>query len=354
MRLAYSIGFEDFKTLQRPFTLKPGNNAGFKGVLIGCVLMILLGVFCWMEAMGALVGGFLIGLGFLAAVASYLYEQTSVAASEKKYDKDLAANYQRIHCRDQRIFATDENGFTMSCSCQTVTRPWSELLSFSENETHFAFGTKMGGQVLPKSAFASEAGITEFRALVSSKLNQDKAVTAPHFDFSLTPADYRSARTLHSLKGGGWRVTAKMAVTYAGVAAGAFVLWNSIAGHNLAVRAGLIGGFLALPILRIVAQRRKDYVGKIRVYFGQEGLHTQYPSAQSRRPWSQFIGYLENDDVLLLYLSPKFYSVVPHRVLVGPAEQFRTLVRAKLQPYNYRRPNEGLNPNEESSVKQAI
>lgn len=342
MRISYSVRFEDFRALQRPFLLKAGDNAGFKGVLVVCALIALLGVFCTLEGLGIAVGGFLVGLGFLAGGAAYFFELRSVAGKKQKYEQDLQATFQRIHCRDQRVFAADENGFTTSCKCESVTRPWSELASFSENDTHFALATKMGAHVLPKSAFASAAEVTEFRALVSGKLNQDKLAVSPHFDVVFQPEDYRRARLVHMLKGGGWRYTLRVWLTYAGILGGAVVLWNAIPGRNDALRAGLIGGLVVVPLIRILKKRRADYFGKLRVYFGPEGLHAQYPSTQTRRPWSQFIGYLEDDKVLLLYVSPKFYTVVPRRGLTGPAEQFRALVASKLPVYDYRNPSPAM------------
>jgi len=62
MKLTYAIAFEDFKTLQPPFT-RGGSNLGFKGVLFACGLIGLLGVFCLGKGMGLPVGLFLIGLG---------------------------------------------------------------------------------------------------------------------------------------------------------------------------------------------------------------------------------------------------------------------------------------------------
>src|SRR5580698_9472340 len=181
MRLSYAIKFEDFQSLQAPLPAPKGATAAFKGVLVVCALIALLGAYCMLQGLGVPVGLFLIGLGLAAATGAYFYEQRSFRKNKENYVKRLAAEFQRIHCRDERIFAADEAGFTASCKCGMVTRPWSELTSFSENKTHLAFNTKMGGQILPKSAFPSEAEGTEFRALATGKLHHDKPSTAPHF-----------------------------------------------------------------------------------------------------------------------------------------------------------------------------
>jgi YcxB-like protein len=342
MRLSYTIKFDDFRTLQAPFPTAAGSNAGFKGVLAACALLAALGVFCMVQGLGLPVGGFLIGLGVAAGAGAYFYEQRSVQSRKEKYEKRLAEAFQRIHCRDQRVFEADDTGYTTSCKCGTVSRPWSELVSFSENKTHFAFNSKMGGEILPKSAFPSEAQITEFRALATGKLNQDKSVTAPHFDFALRKADFREAYWMHILQGGGWRALAKVLLVYAGLIYGVFVLWNSIAANNPAVRAGLIGALVVIPAMRLMRNQRKHYLGVLRVYFSEQGLHLQDPANQSRVPWDRFVGYLEGNGVILLYSNPKQYRIIPKRALTGQAGKFQAMVESKLGAYDYRNPTRSL------------
>ncbi len=342
MRLSYTIKFDDFRTLQSPFPMSAGGNAGFRVVLAACALIAAFGAFCMVQGFGLPVGGFLIGLGAVAATAAYFYEQRSVQSRKQKYEKELAEGFQRIHCRDQRVFEADETGYATSCKCGTVTRPWSELVSFSENKTHFAFNSKMGGEILPKSAFPSEAQITEFRALATGKLNQDKSVTTPHFDFALRKADFREAYWMHILRGGGWRGLAKILLLYGGVIYGVFVLWNSIAANNPAVRAGLIGALVVIPAMRIMRNQRKHYLGVLRVHFSEQGLHLQDPVSQARVPWDRFIGYLEGKGVILLYSNPKLYRIIPKRALTGQAAKFQALVETKLGAYDYRNPGRSL------------
>jgi hypothetical protein len=193
MQLSYAITFDEFKELQPPFTVRLGSRFGFKAVVAACVLIASLGVFCLIQGLGVAVGGFLFNLGLIAALAACFYEQSSVNAKRKEYERNLALTYQSLHCRDQRIFAADEDGFTASCKCGTVTRPWQELVRLSETNTHFALTTKMGGHVIPKAAFPSEAEVTRFRAFATGKLNHDKPLTASHVDFNYEPTGYRGA-----------------------------------------------------------------------------------------------------------------------------------------------------------------
>jgi hypothetical protein len=97
--------------------------------------------------------------------------------------------------------------------------------------------------------------------------------------------------------------------------------------------------------VRIAKKRRAQYLGPLRVYFSDQGLHLQDPANQSRVPWTQFVGYLEGDGIMLLYYNPKFYRIVPRRALTGQAAKFQSLVGTKLNPYDYRNPirAQGLN-----------
>jgi hypothetical protein len=338
MKLTYAVSLDDYCGVQKPFTTKPGSNTGFKGVLVFCALLAGLGVFTLVQGMGVSVGGFLIGLSVVSAVCAYAYDKRSIAEAKRKYELEIASGYQRVHCRDQRMFETNETGFTASCQCGSVTRPWSELISFSENVKLFVLNTKMGAQVLPKSAFAAPADVTEFRALVAAKLNQDRLPTSRHIEFACRPEDFRQGRLLHILEGGGWRAVAKQWATLAAVTGGAWVIWDSMNRRNPAILCGLVGGLLAGPILRMMKERRARYFGPLKIHFSEEGLHLQDRATQARSSWSQFIGYLENGKVLLLYYNPKLYRIIPKRALSGPGADFRKLAVMKLPPYDYRQP----------------
>jgi len=318
-----------------------GKNAGFKGALMACALIVALGVFCFVEGLGLPVAGFLVGLGALAGTCAYFYELRSVQRQKEQHDKRLAESFQKIHCRDQRNFTTDENGYSLSCKCGTVTRPWAELASFSENPTHFALITKMDTQVIPKSSFSTPADVTEFRAMVSARVHQDKPATSPYIDFAFRPEDYRAASRLHTLQGGGWRRLARVALTAVIATCGCFVIWKYISpSHDPVVLGGLWALLVVAPTYGALRRRKNQkYFGPLRVYFSDEGIYAQYPSTQSRRPWSHFIGYLENNDVILLYMSPAFYTAIPKRALGAQAGRFEPLLKAKVRAYDYRNPS---------------
>jgi hypothetical protein len=340
MKLQYAVKFDDFQKLQRPFTIRTGNNAGFKAALAACSLMPLLGIFCLVIGMGLLVGSFLIALGILAAALAYLYERRTVSAKKEAHEQNVKTAFQKIHCRDERFFEMDKVGFTFGCRCGTVIRPWPELISFSENDSHFALGTKAGSHVLPKSAFPSQAEVTEFRGMLGDTLHPDQRALSPSFDFARKSEDYRRAHLLHIIKGGGWRTLLKASAKYIVMAYGCFAISRYVGEpRDRVIVSGLMVTFVLGPTLvRVVRRRRKHQFSALRIHFNQDGLHLQDGVSQSRINWSRFVGFLEDDRLLLLYYSPKLYWMIPKRALTGHADRFRELVVSKVPKYDYRNP----------------
>src|SRR6266478_10228613 len=108
MKLTYAVRIEDFRALQPGFALRAGKNVGFKGALVACGLIALFGLFCLVEGFGVPVAAFLIGLGFVAAGLSYLYEKRSVSKAREAYEKRISIAYRQLHCVDQRVFEADD------------------------------------------------------------------------------------------------------------------------------------------------------------------------------------------------------------------------------------------------------
>jgi hypothetical protein len=86
-----------------------------------------------------------------------------------------------------------------------------------------------------------------------------------------------------------------------------------------------------------IVRLRHHYYGPLRMYFSEEGFHVVDPGSQSRRRWSELVGYLEDQHVYLLYLNPRLYRIVPKRVLSHRVEDFGRLVQTALPPFDYRR-----------------
>lgn len=339
MKITYAISLEDFRALQPQFTGRAGHNAGFKGVLVVCVLMALVGVYGLMAGAGISFAVFLIGLGLVVAAVCYFLDKRSVGKAKEKHLTNIAIAYQRMHCPDQRTLEAGENGFTVSCRCGTVTRPWPELVQFSENPKLFVLGTKAEGQVVPKSAFRSEGEVTEFRAFILEKFNKDRPFTSRPIDFSYTKQDFRDAYWVNIFRAGGWRRLLRMLATLAIVAYGVTAIWAHLSpSGDAGLLGGVIGGLLVVPLWNIATKRRKHYWGPLRIYPDEEGLYLQDAATVARNLWTQFLGYLEADRIFLLYYTSRTYRIIPKRALGGQEAAFRGLLKRKLPPYNYRAP----------------
>jgi hypothetical protein len=255
-----------------------------------------------------------------------------------KYFRNCAVAYERIHCRDQRALELDQNGFTVNCNCGSVTRPWTELVRFSENKSVFIVGTKADAQLVPKRAFASEGAITEFRALLLERLDADRPIPSRSIKFSYIPRDFRDARLLHLLHAGGWRHLAKTWATFCIAACGAYVIWRYVSPQgDPAILCGLMGVVLGVPLLRAMRAKRRHYLAPQQIYFSEQGLHLQDSTTVARNTWTQFVGYLEDDHIFLLYYRPRFYRIIPRRAFEGREEEFRRLLEANLGRFNYKR-----------------
>ena len=90
--------------------------------------------------------------------------------------------------------------------------------------------------------------------------------------------------------------------------------------------------------LRAFGGRKKHYLGPLRMYFSDRGLHLQDPASQGRTRWDQFLGYLEDSNMFLLYHNPRLYRIISKRILGNREQEFRSLVESKLPGFNYRKP----------------
>jgi|SRR5450755_3132396 len=185
MRLCYPVTLEDFRTSRSPFATRAGDNAGVKGVLLASGGICVLGVLCVVQGYGVAPGTLAIGLGLLAAGAAYAWDKRCVDRAKQKHERKTLAAYRQQHCRDERIFETTLDGYRFSCKCGTVFRTWPELEEFSEKKAFFSLRTAMGLHRLPKSAFASESRMAEFRAMVKDSRNHATPSAAKELDLVL-------------------------------------------------------------------------------------------------------------------------------------------------------------------------
>jgi hypothetical protein len=345
MRITYGVSFGDFLSLQQPFTLRAGRNAGFKAAIFFCALIVALGIFLIAQGFGAITGSFIIGLGLLASVAAWFFETNSVASSRKKYEATVATAYQGIHCRDQRTFEIDESGFTTVCNCGTVTRPWTEFVQLADTKYLLLVRGKKGVEPIPKSAFPSEGDLTEFRGFLLGKLNDGRPLPVQHFEFAYKPADFRSAYWLHVWRGGGRRNFFFYLIKTWGVAVVTyFVLTNtkSVDVSETTARLLAIGCAIVFSAAPLLARPRRASSGPMRVRYDRENLHVELPASRIRYAWDQFVGYLENRDIYLLYVGPRAYKIIPKRALESRENEFGGLLRTNVRPYDYRNPLPGV------------
>jgi hypothetical protein len=352
VKVTYSLSFEDYQLLQPPFQLQAGKNPGFRIMMGALAVLAAFGLFVAAQGLGLVhgfpgvesgefsAGALVVGLSVAGALAAYLLEKRAVRRAREKYGANIRAGYARIHCPDQRTFEADADGFVATCRCGSVRRPWSELTRYSENDRFFLLGTKQDTQVVPKSAFDSPGSVTELRQVVLEKISIDRPFATPPIEFAYTKEDFRRAQALHIRKAGGWRIWLRVFVLLALCVLGLVSIWNAgKSNQEAAVWSGLTGALLAIAILlRAVRRKKKHYFGPLRMHFGDEGLHLQDPASQGRARWDQFLGYLEDRNIFLLYHNPKLYRIIPKRILGRREQEFCTLVETKLPRFNYRKP----------------
>ena len=308
-------------------------------MLAVCGLIAGLGVLTMLQGLGAAISSFLICLGLLSAVAGYFYHQYSCKKAVERYEKTIAAAYRKLHCSKQRVLELGSDSFTVGCQCGTLTRPWSELTAVSENEKFFQLGAKGSPVIVPKTAFASESARTEFRALLSERLNRDRSIAARRLQFTIGPEDYKRASSLHNAKAGGWRFLVKRVAVLICAVLGAGAIVGAMAEpRNPAIVCGLFGAVLAGPLIRMAQRRRARYFGPLEIRFDEENLFLRIPGSEARQKWADYIGYLADDQVVVLYSHPQVYRIIPQRALTTNGPDFMALVESKLPKYDYRNP----------------
>ena len=342
MQITYGISFADFRTLQPPPTQHAGRTAFALIMGLLCLSLILPGAAVVLEqvsqgqpppaaALGSIV------LGGVVAGCGYLLDRRSMRRRRWRREQALLAAYDRIHCRDSRTLEATGESLALSCKCGLVARPWSELTGFTETQSFLIPLTRTESFAIPKSAFASEGELTEFRRLILDKLHTDRPFNACPIEFAHTRADLWRAKWLHVRKGGGWRRVLKIGVALvAFLYAIVLVIGRARAGELPAWLVPITLGAFAF-FLSQVARLRQHYYGPLRIYFSEEGFHVVDPASQSRRRWNELAGYLEDRHVFLLYLNPRLYRIVPKRALGHRLENFSRLVQAALPPFDYRR-----------------
>lgn len=342
MKITYGITLDEFRTLQPPLRRRLG--AMGLAVTMGLIFLLLivpgLGVVAEWVSHGqrppaaALAS---IGAGLLLCACAYGLDRRSERSKRARREEELLAAYDRIHCRDARVLEADAESLTLSCECGLVAKPWTELTGFTETESFLIPLTRTDSFPIPRSAFASEGELTEFRRLILEKLHTDRPFNACPIEFAHTRKDFWRAKLLHARKGGGWRRMVKLGIP---AAAFLYLIGAAVVGARSGqaptwVAPVALGGFAFFLAVTVRPQRR--YYGPLRIYFSEEGFHVVDPASQSRRRWNELAGYLESRHLYLLYLNPRLYRIVPKRALGNRTGEFARLLRAALPIFDYRR-----------------
>ncbi len=342
MKITYGISFPEFRTLQPPPRPRAGRTAFALIMSLICLALIIPGggVVMQQVAQGqqppaaALAT---IGLGFVLGAFAYLLDRRSLRRWRTRREQTLLAAYDRVHCRDSRTLEASSESLALSCKCGLVARPWTELTGFTETPSFLIPITRSESFPIPKSAFASEGELTEFRRLILDKLHTDRPFNACPVEFAHARADFWRAKWLHVRKGGGWRRVLKIGfVMTAFLYAILIIFAGARRGQAPAWLVPLALGAFVFFLTRTV-RPRQHYYGPLRIYFSEEGFHVVDPASQSRRRWNELAGYLEDRHIYLLYLNPRLYRIVPKRALGRRLEDFGRLVQAALPPFDYRR-----------------
>ena len=342
VKITYGISLPEFRTLQPASRPRAGRTAFALVMGLFCLSLMIpsAGVVLQQLSQGQqLPEGALVTLavGFALGVFAYLLDRRSMRRWRMRREQELLAAYNRIHCRDSRTVEATSESLALTCKCGLVARPWSELTGFTETPSFLIPITRSESFPIPKSAFASEGELTEFRRLILDKLHTDRPFNACPIEFAHTREDFWRAKWLHVRKGGGWRRALKLAIP---AAAFVYVIAFSVVGaHSGQLPAWLapvaLGSFAFF--LAVTVRPRQHYFGPLCIYFSEEGFHVVDPASQSRRRWSELAGYLEDRHIYLLYLNPRLYRIVPKRALGHRGEDFGRLVQTALPPFDYRR-----------------
>lgn len=346
MRVSYSVSYEAFVALQPPFTpIEPvgyGLFFFFEWVVaitgIGFVLVIvriayLLGLTSWPSA-DLLKGVAILALGGLPLLGVLIARRVSARSARRNHEEFLRASYSRLHCRDQRFVEIKEEGLVFGCACKTALKPWSQLTVLVESPASFIVAARSETQIIPKVAFPTEGDRTEFRALFSEKLNQDKTLNARTIEFVCSRADWNSVEWLR-FKAGGWL---RLMILALGVCIGVAMIlfFGPIFDENARVAPPFIAAacaFAVIVVSLILLFRRRParYLGPLKISFAEDAIYVQSPVSESRIPWQFVTGCVGDKRSLILLYRPSSVLLLPLRFV--PSTQSRyilELLKAKL------------------------
>lgn len=346
MRVSYPISYESFVALQPPFApIAPMGRglfffyqfavpvAGIGFELIAVRVAYLLGWTSWRSA--ALSHGFaILALGALPVFGVVMARRISARKARRDHAEFLRGNYEHLHCRDSRFVELTPEGLSFGCACENRLHPWSEFSTLLETQAVFIVVTRQDIQIIPKDAFPSEAARTEFRTLLSEKLNENKSLHARTIDFVCTPADWRNASWLR-LKSGGWvRVLVLAWSVCVGIAMVLFfapIFDDSARVAPPFIAAACVFALLVLALLLVFRRKPLRYLGPLKVSFADDAIYVQSPSSEGRVPWSHITGCAGDNKSMVFLYRPLSILLIPLRAIPPAQSQYIfELLKAKL------------------------
>ena len=346
MRVTYPISYQAFTALQPPFApIAPMGRglfffyqfavpvAGIGFELIAVRIAYLLGWTSWRSA--DLAHGIAIfALGAIPVLGVVMARRISARKARRDHDDFLRGNYERLHCRDNRFVELAPDGLSFGCACRSKLHPWSQLSTVVETPHVFVIVTRMDTQIIPKDAFPSEAARTEFRTLLSEKLNENKSLQARTIEFVSTPSDWRNASLLR-FKSGGWvRVLVLLWSVCVGIAM--ILFFAPIFDDSARVATPFVaaaGLFALLVVVFLAAFRRKPlrYLGPLKVSFAEDAIYIQSPTSEARVPWSHITGCAGDRKSMVFLYRPLSILLIPLRAIPPAQSQYIfELLKAKL------------------------
>ena len=217
MKITYGITLDEFRTLQPPLHRRIGAMGLAVTMGLICLLLIAPGVGVVAEELSqgqrppaaALAS---IAVGLLLCAGAYWLDRRSSGASTPGANRNCWRLYDRIHCRNARVLEADAESLTLSCDCGLVAEALDRTDRLYRDAVVSDPAHAHGLLPIPRSAFATEGELTEFRRLILEKLHTDRPFNACPIEFAHTRADFWRAKLLHVRKGGGWRRMVKLGI----------------------------------------------------------------------------------------------------------------------------------------------
>jgi membrane protein implicated in regulation of membrane protease activity len=341
MKLDYGITFSDFAATQPEVSQQSSKNAllgagSFLLVFAGVGLFLIVSGFRHPETGYLGVGGVFVTLAIAAAGVLYLRDQRSSRSKSERHSRQLEASYRKMHCTDSRTLLIEQDSLTASCKCGSVRRPWAALAGLQETERFFFLRTQSEVFFIPKSAFASQAEVTEFRSLISEHLNTSTPLTGISIRFVYTRQDFFRAKLLHLRKGVATSTQIELALRWVAIPYVLFIVGRFLLVHVFTevdpgglVVAVVVPTLLIWPYFRRRRTRLLSLPTEARIT--NDEVYLQDSLGQGRFRFDSCCAYLEDDWNYIVYHNPKRYRILPKRAFTeSQKERFDQIIQSKL------------------------